>query len=131
MNKKIVFIVVLAECILAVLLISFFGQAIVNANNNILCREIYFTYEDGEKIEDDKRLSVVIDDMNNSYKLYYEMLPAKTTNREVRFVSSDPQVLVDDTGMVTFLYRKSVTITVFTEDGSNLSDSIILVPVRP
>ena len=35
MNKKIVFIVVLTECILAVLLISFFGQAIVNANNNI------------------------------------------------------------------------------------------------
>ena len=127
MNKKIVFIVVLAECILAVLLISFFGQAIVNANNNILCREIYFTYEDGEKIEDGKRLSIEIDDANSSYKLYYKMLPAKTTNREVRFVSSDERVFVDETGVVTFFVRiSSVTITVYTQDGSNLSDSIVL-----
>ncbi len=127
MNKKIVFIVVLTECILAVLLISFFGQAIVNANNNILCREIYFTYEDGEKIEDGKRLSIEIDDENSSYKLYYKMLPAKTTNREVRFVSSDERVIVDETGVVTFFVRvSSVTITVYTQDGSNLSDSIVL-----
>ncbi len=130
MNKKIVFIVVLTECILAVLLISFFGQAIVNANDKILCREIYFTYEDGEKIEDGKRLSIEIDDENSSYKLYYKMLPAKTTNREVRFVSSDDRVFVDETGVVTFFVRiSSVTITVYTQDGSNLSDSIVLTLV--
>ena len=53
MNKKVVYIVILIECILAVFLISFFGQAIFNAIRNVPVEEVYFTYEDGTKIEDD------------------------------------------------------------------------------
>ena len=52
MNKKVVFLVVLLECILAVFIVSVFGHAIEDDRKQILCRDIYFVNELGEKYED-------------------------------------------------------------------------------
>ena len=54
MNKKIVFLVVLLECILAVFVVSVFGHAIEDSRAQILCKDLYFTTESGEKIEDNQ-----------------------------------------------------------------------------
>ena len=52
MNKKLVILIVLVECILAVLIVSFFGKVIEETRRDVLCQDIYFVDENGIKIED-------------------------------------------------------------------------------
>ena len=130
MNKKIVIIVVLVECVLAVLLISFFGQAIYNSSNKIECNEIYFCTEDGVKYEDDFVIEVELSDTQMSYKLFVAIAPKNATNKKLEFISSKEGVIVDESGEVTFLTETPVIITVKTLDGSNKMDTIRLVPKR-
>lgn len=130
MNKKVVFLVVLLECILAVFLVSIFGHAIEDARRQILCEEIYFVDDYGEKIEDGEMIEVVLTDTTISYQLYWTMITGKTSNREVVFESDNPMVKVNSVGLVTFLEETAVVITIKTIDGSGQSDSITLIPKR-
>ena len=130
MNRKVVIIVVLVECILAVLLISFFGQAIFNNINNVPANEVYFVNQDGVKIEE-KTIEVELSDSKLSYQLYWKIEPEKVTDKSVEFISSKPDfVTVSKTGLVTFYVETDVSITIRTLDGSNKSDTIVLVPKR-
>ena len=129
MNKRVVFIIVLIECVLAVLLISIFGQAIFNAVNTVVVQEVYFTYADGTKIEDGKTLSVELSDSKMDYQLYWEILPDNASNQKVTFTASKPdKVEVNAAGVVTFYDEVSVTIIIHTEDGNHY-DEIVLIPV--
>ncbi len=131
MNKKLVILAVLLECILAVLLVSFFGKAIEDARKDVLCEDIYFVTETGEKIDDDVGIEVELSDTKLSYKLYWKIIAKNTTKKEVEFVSSKPEsVIIDQTGIVTFLEETDVVITIRAMDGSGKSDSITLIPVR-
>lgn len=131
MNKKLVILAVLLECILAVLLVSFFGKAIEDARKDVLCEDIYFVTETGEKIDDDVGIEVELSDTKLSYKLYWKIIAKNTTKKEVEFVSSKPEsVIIDQTGIVTFLEETDVVITIRATDGSGKSDSITLIPVR-
>ena len=127
MNKKIVVIVVIVECILAILLVSLLGAAIENAHKATKCTDVYFTNEDYEKLRDDY---VIIVDTSKSigYQLYYVVSPDNTTDKSVIFESSSPDVDVSPTGYVTFIEDVPVTITVTAADGSNRSDTIRLIP---
>ena len=127
MNKKIVFLVVLLECILAVFIVSFFGHAIEDANKQILCKDIYFTYENGEKIEEDM-IEFKLTDSNRTYKLYWKIEAEDTTLQEVEFESSEEMVKVNKYGEVTFLEDISVVITIRAKDGSGKWDKITLAP---
>ncbi|MBO5736456.1 MAG: hypothetical protein J6S04_01485 [Clostridia bacterium] len=130
MNKKVVFLVVLLECILAVFLVSVFGHAIEDSRRQILCQDIYFVTESGEKIEDGEMIEYKLTDANISYQLYWVMETEKTSNKEVVFESSDPMVKVNNLGLVTFLEETDVIITIRAIDGSGRTDSITLVPKR-
>ena len=130
MNKKIVFLVVLLECILAVFIVSFFGHAIEDANKQILCKDIYFTYENGEKIEDGVMIEYELKDNNLCYQLYWTLETENTTLQEVEFESDNENVIVDSDGLITFLEKTDVVITVRAKDGSGKTDSITLVPIR-
>ena len=129
MNKKVVYIVILVECILAVFLISFFGNAIFNATKNTLVQEVYFIYEDGTKIEDGKALKFELKGSQNEYQLYWTVGPEKAVNKKVSFTSSKPEFAeVDEFGRVSFYERAGdVVITVTSTDGSNVTDSIRIV----
>ena len=70
MSKKIVVIVVLVECILAVLLISFFGQEIYNAKNNVKTTEIYFTNEERQYKTGVERVGHVAIYLGDNYILH-------------------------------------------------------------
>lgn len=130
MNRKVVIIVVLVECILAVLLISFFGQAIFNNIRNVPSNEVYFVNQDGVKIEEEA-IEVELSDSKLSYQLYWKIEPEKVTDKSVEFISSKPDfVTVSKTGLVTFYVETDVSITIRTLDGSNKSDTIVLVPKR-
>ena len=130
MNKKVVFLVVLLECILAIFIISVFGHAIEDARRQILCQDLYFVTESGEKIEDGEMIEYKLTDSNISYQLYWVMETGETSNKEVTFESSDPMVKVNNLGLVTFLEETDVIITIRAIDGSGRTDSITLVPIR-
>lgn len=129
MSKKIVFIVVLIECILAVLLISIFGQAIYDTAPKPVS-EVYFTYENGAKIEDGVRLDVELRGGNISYQLHWTADPENAADKSVSFTSSKSGVVVDANGLVTFFDVVDVTITVSALDGSNKTDSVVLIPIE-
>lgn len=130
MNKKVAFLLVLLECILAVFVVSFFGHAIEDARRQILCQDIYFTYANGEKIEDGEMIEYTLSG-TIEYQLYYKMETEKTSNRDVWFESSEPdKVFVDQLGKVIFIEETDVVITVRAMDGSGKTDSITLVPKR-
>lgn len=127
MNKKIVVIVVIVECILAVLMVSLLGVAIENAHKETKCTDVYFTNADYEKLRDDYSITVDTSHGNIDYQLYWVVSPDNTTDKSVVFESSEPdKVLVSPTGRVTFIEDVTVVITVTTTDGSNRSDSITL-----
>ena len=130
MNKKVVFLVVLLECILAIFIISVFGRAIEDARRQILCQDLYFVTETGEKVEDGEMIEYKLTDSNISYQLYWVMETGETSNKEVEFESSDPMVKVNSLGLVTFLEETDVIITIRAIDGSGRTDSITLVPIR-
>ena len=132
MNKKIVMIVVVVECILAVFLISFFGQAIYNTERNVACGEVYFVTESGEKIEDNQQIEVEFSDSNLSFQLRWKVLPEKATNKEVQFIWQNDDYVISATGLVTLLADNPsvLQISIKTMDGTNKSAVIMLVPKR-
>ena len=133
MNKKIVFVIVVVECFLAVLLISIFGQAIFAATQKHLAHEVYFTYQDGTKIEDNVHFEYEVSqtDALTTVKLHWVVGPEETSNKQVSFAASKPDaVAINEEGVVTFFDEVDVTITIFTMDGSNHTDTLVLVPKR-
>ena len=132
MSKKIVILVVLIECIFAVFLISFFGQALYNTDRNVACGEVYFVTESGEKLEDKAQIEVVFNDSNISYQLYWEVMPETATNKQVNFIWNNEDYEISADGLVTLLaeYPSVLQITIKTIDGSNKSAVITLFPKR-
>ena len=131
MNKKIVVIVVLVECVLAVLMVSLLGAAIENAHKETKASDVYFTNADYEKLRDDYVIEVDLSHGNIGYQLYYVVSPDHTTDKTVVFESSEPDaVIVSKTGYVTFVDPEIpvVIITITVADGSTRSDTITLVP---
>ena len=129
MNKKIVFLVVILECILAIFLVSFFGKAIEDARAERLCKEIYFVDENGEKIPDGVSIEYEFEGSVISYQLNWVLVAEDTTQKEVEFISNSEFVIVSNTGLVTFLDTSaSADITVMAKDGSGKKDVITLMP---
>ena len=128
MNKKVIFLVVILECILAIFLVSILGIAIEDARAEKLCKDIYFVDENGEKIPDGVVIEYDPDDV--CYQLHWVLVAEDTTQKEVEFVSNNENVLVDrTTGLVTFReVGASAEITIMAKDGSMKTDTIILVP---
>ena len=128
MNKKVVFLVVLLECILAIFIVSIFGHAIEDSRRQILCQDIYFVDANGEKIEDGEMIEYSLVGSDINYQLYWVMETDKTSNKEVIFESSNALVKVNSEGLVMFIEEVPVVITVRAVDGSGKSDSVTLVP---
>lgn len=128
MNKKVVFLVVLLECILAIFIVSIFGHAIEDSRRQILCQDIYFVDANGEKIEDGEMIEYELVGSDINYQLYWVMETDKTSNKEVIFESSNTLVKVNSEGLVMFIEEVPVVITIRATDGSGKSDSITLVP---
>ena len=63
----------------------------------------------------------------NSEKLEVSILPTKTTNKEVKWESSNSEIVsVDNTGVVRALSNGTAKISSSTMDGSNLSDECVV-----
>ena len=51
MNKKVMILVVLLECVLSILLIAILGMAIESFNNEVEAEEIHFATSEGKILE--------------------------------------------------------------------------------
>ena len=135
MNKKLIILIVLVECILAVLIVSFFGKVIEETRRDVLCQDIYFVDENGIKIEDGVPIMIEIDDQSLKpirYKLKWKIITKSTTDKTVEVVASDNTVSYDyGSGelVISPYCNKSVVITVRATDGSEKYDTITLIPI--
>ena len=135
MNKKVVFLLVVLECIMAVFIVSFFGKAIEDARAKRLCQEIYCTDANGVKIPDGEKIEVEFVGANISYKIYWQIIAPDATEKEVEFTSNNELVEVSLYGaekncaLVTFFDKEaSAEITILAKDGSGKKDIIMLMP---
>ena len=127
MNKKVMILIVVIECVLAVLLIGVIGLAIESAYKEVTCQGVYFMTEDGQKLSDDDVIEVARPD--KGYQLYYGFDPEDTTDKTVKYSTSKPdKVTVNESGYVTFIEDTDVVITISTKNGKTAT--ITLVPKR-
>ena len=127
MNKKVMILIVVIECVLAVLLIGVIGLAIESAYKDVTCQGVYFMTESGERIDEDSVVEVERPD--RGYQLYCGFDPEETTDKTLKYTTSKPdKVKVNDTGYVTFFEDTDVTITITSSNGKTAT--IKLVPKR-
>ena len=125
MNKKVMILIVIVECILAILLIAVIGKAIENYHQEVFCEEIHFVNEQGEIIDD---TTVRVTNLVEGCQLHYVIVPSDATDQTVTFHSEKPnEVYVDELGHVTFLKQSSSTtasITVATKNGKTATVTV-------
>lgn len=127
MNKKIVILIVIVECVLSILLIAVIGLAIESTHNEIECKEIYFTTAEGEKLEDGATLEVERPDMG--YQLHYLLEPGNTTDKAVTFTSGNSAfATVNEVGYVTFIEDEAVSVTISSKNGKTAT--VYLIPLK-
>ena len=128
MNKKSLVLVIIVECVLAILLISFFGKAIESLNEKTLCSDIYFVDDYGNRLENDALLRIDISDSKTDYQLKYVIEPTAASDKKVEFSATPNEyVIIDKYGKVTFLKEYvDVSITIHTTDGSGKQATIRL-----
>ena len=127
MNKKIVILIVIVECILSVLLIGVIGLAIESSHNEVECQEIYFTTPEGVRLENGESIEVARPD--KGYQLHYAILPDNTSDQAVTFTSGKPDyVTVNESGYVTFIEDVDAVITISSKNGKTAT--VTLVPKR-
>ena len=99
-------------------------------SSELSVKDLYFTYENGEKIPDGVDMEVDFEGSVISYQLYWKLETRKGENVGVRFVSDTDKVIVSDSGLVTFLDVNAVArIAVIADNGSGKKDVITLVPI--
>ena len=125
MNKKVMILIVVIECVLAILLIAVLGKAIENYHTDVEATEIFFTNEAGERLENGAVLEVAR--MDRGYQLHYGFAPEDVTDQSVRFTSGKPDlVTVSEEGYVSFSVDTDVVITVSSANGKTAT--VTLVP---
>lgn len=139
MNKKIVILIVIVECIAAILLVSFWGKMIESLHPVVVATAVYITDGDGNRYEEGSTINIELTDSVRTYQLHWEVSPSDASNKAVEFLiddgdddptNDDDDVIVSDSGLVTFFVDRSIMIIVRTKDGSQQRATIILSPVR-
>ena len=134
MNKKLIFLIVSLECVLAVLLVSVFGPMVESLNSKVLVSEIYLVDDGGERMENGA--SVFVDlQVSRSFHYDFVVTPDNATDSSVNVLhnkrSEEIEIEMDSDGMgftVHFLSKDvtGVKITVRAKDSSQKQAIITL-----
>ena len=145
MNKKVMILIVVIECVLSILLIAVIGKAIETYFNEVEAQDIYFTTADGVRLNpgmlykeregttseiDSDQIVIEVSRPDKGYQLHWVVIAENTSDRTVTFTarSQDPdvEVTVDESGFVHFDDAVNVTIIISTKNGRTAS--VLLVP---
>ena len=127
MNKKIVIIITLIECVLAVLFISIFGQAIYSVNVKDVS-EVYFVDENGQRYEDGEMIEITLTNDKPTYQLSWVVMPEDAANKDVSFTLSSYDIAeVSDKGLISFFDDGSDKVMMSTKDGRRITASLTIV----
>lgn len=145
MNKKAMILIVVVECVLAILLIAVMGMAIETYFNETEAEAIYFTTAEGTVLEkgqlykekegtvtavENDRIIIEVARPDRGYQLHWLIIADNTSDKSVTFLakSQDPnvEVSVDENGFVYFGDDVNVTVTISTKNGRTAS--VLLIP---
>ncbi len=133
MNKKIVLLVVAFECVFSILLVSVFGPMVEAIHPRVIVTDIYFTDEDGERLENLE--VIVLEEGARSYHVSWNVEAKDATNRRAELVSDlsteELQITPDADGfgaIVMFRKKKTAQLTIRATDGSGKTATLILMP---
>ena len=145
MNKKVMVLVVILECIVSILLIAIMGIVVEAFTNETEAEEVHFLTSSGEVMapghlykEQDGSVREVDNDQiiievyrpDRGYQLHWEVITEKTTDKSVTFLAisqnPDVEVKVDEDGFVHFDDDVVATVTVSTKNGRTAT--VLLIP---
>ena len=145
MNKKVMILIVVIECVLAILLIAVLGKAIETYFNETEAEAVYFTAADGTVLEkgmlykekeetieqkDNDRIIIEVARPDRGYQLHWLIIADNTSDKSVTFTAKsqnpDVEVTVDENGFVYFEDDTNATVTISTKNGRTAS--VLLMP---
>lgn len=122
MSKKMIILIQLAVCVIAIIVISLYGRNPENWRDFNYCESLYFLVDDSRV---PRGYEIELENDTETYQLIWFVGPENATIKTVRFLSYNENVLVDENGLVTFLSDEGATIYIYTTDNSLLSSEIM------
>ena len=145
MNKKVMILIVLLECVLSILLVAVMGIAVETYFNDVEAQEIYFTTATGERLSpgtlykekegttqaiESDQIVIEVNRPDRGYQLHWEVVAENTTDKSVTFLvisqNPDVEVTVDEDGFVHFDGDVVATVTISTKNGRTAT--VLLIP---
>ena len=145
MNKKVMILIVVIECVLSILLIAVLGKAIETYFTETEAQEIHFTTAEGEILTpgtlykekdgstttiESEQIVIEVARPDRGYQLHWLIIAENTSDISVTFSvkSQDPsiEVTVDENGFVYFADDVVATVTISTKNGRTAT--VLLTP---
>ena len=144
MKKSVIFLIGIIYLV-SIVIVTFFGMQIAIDQFKIYMTEIEITNQECRMIDGEKYIIVEFDSVQGYTSIFidYETAPDNASNPEKisfrisgnEFVDGEGNVsiyaTVTDNGEVTFTRPGQVVVTVSTEDGSRLSDTVNILCKKP
>lgn len=128
--KKSVVILILIIYIASIALVSFFGLAHSTWDEAVVSESITITNEDVVTNESGMFVVLTYKEGETAYKINYTLLPEKTTNKAVNFITDDDTIAtVSDEGVVTFKKGGVVEVQLIAADGSGASAKLSIYAI--
>ena len=145
MNKKVMILIVVIECVLSILLIAVLGKAIETYFTETEAQEIHFTTAEGVVLApgtlykekdgsttqiESEQIVIEVARPDRGYQLHWLIIAENTSDISVTFSvkSQDPniEVTVDENGFVYFEDDVVATVTISTKNGRTAT--VLLTP---
>jgi uncharacterized protein YjdB len=126
MSRKMVFLIEIIVCIIAVVIVSLIGVnpeiwKVYTPVSSVSFTNTEITFTENKKI-------ITIKSGTKNYTLTYSVLPSNATNSDVSFSSSDESIAtVDNNGVVNIIRETGFNIIIIAKDGTKKSDSVSFI----
>ena len=128
MNKKIVGIVAMFIAIAAIIGVGIWGIVIYSNRKDIKITNVEITgVTVGEEIVYAVNNVITLPKGTSSVQVNHTIKPISATKKDVKYTVTPSTVAsVNDTGLITFLQEKTITLTVEATDGSGVSATVTI-----
>lgn len=126
MSKKMSLMLAILFAFVGIILTAVWGKVPEDLNARIYIQELYFDITPNDKGIKTIDFRYQPNNANVDLTEYIVLKPLNAHNIMLSYTSDSQYVTVTSTGYVTFYRDVSVTITVKTRDGSNISDKVYI-----